>query len=230
MLDSASEVARPPTSGGPLRRKTRLKKFNLFIKRYFITGLLVITPLWGTYLILKALFLTLEGVLGDLLRAYFRYYVPGLGVVALILIILLAGLLTTNILGRKIFEIWESFLQRVPFIRGVYNLVKSIVDTLSLQGKEQFNRVVLIEFPRKGNYSIAFVTGVTMGEVQEITKEKLINVYVPTTPNPTSGYFLLVPESEIIPLSMSVEDGMKMIISGGLYTPPVSEGVKNNKK
>jgi uncharacterized membrane protein len=214
----------------PLRRKNRFKKFNLLLKRYFITGLLVITPLWGTYLILKALFLTLEGVLGDLLRTYFRYYVPGLGVIALILIILLAGLLTTNILGRKIFEVWESFLQHVPVIRSVYNLVKSIVDTISLQGKEQFNRVVLIEFPRKGHYSIAFVTGVTKGEVQEITKEKLINVYVPTTPNPTSGYFLLVPESEIIPLSMSVEDGMKMIISGGLYTPPVSEGVKNSKK
>jgi uncharacterized membrane protein len=213
-----------------LRRKNRFKKFNLLLKRYFITGLLVITPLWGTYLILKALFLTLEGVLGDFLRTYFRYYVPGLGVIALILIILLVGLLTTNILGRKIFEIWESLLQHVPVIRSVYNLVKSVVDTLSLQGKEQFNRVVLIEFPRKGHYSIAFVTGVTKGEIQEVTKERVINVYVPTTPNPTSGYFLLVPESEIIPLSMSVEDGMKMIISGGLYTPPVSEGVKNSKK
>lgn len=214
----------------PLRRKNRLKQFNSFIKRYFITGLLVITPLWGTYLILKALFLTLEGVLGDFLSDYFRYYMPGLGVVVLIVIIFLAGLLTTNFLGRKLLEIWELFLQRVPVISNVYKLVKSIVDTISLQGKEQFNRVVLIEFPRKGHYSFAFVTGITKGEVQEVTKEKVINVYVPTTPNPTSGYFLLVPESEIIPLSMSVEDAMKMIISGGLYTPSMPEGAKNSKK
>ena len=86
-------------------------------------------------------------------------------------------------------------------------------------GKESFRRVVLIEFPRKGQYSLAFVTGVTEGEVQQLTNEKMLNVYVPTTPNPTSGYLLFVPESEIIPVSMSVEDGMKMIISGGMYTP-----------
>ncbi len=211
-------------------RKSRLWKFNLLLKKYFITGLLVITPLWGTYLILKALFLTLDGVLGGLLRTYFPYYVPGLGVIVLILIILLAGVFATNFLGRKVFDLWESFLQHVPVIRNVYSLVKSIVDTLSIQGKDKFNRVVLIEFPRKGQYSIAFVTGVTKGEIQELTKEKVVNIYVPTTPNPTSGYFLLVPENEIIPLSMSVEDAMKMIISGGLYTPSESEGTKNNKK
>ena len=210
--------------------KRRGWKFNLLLKKYFITGLLVITPLWGTYLILKALFLTLDGVLGGLLKTHFRYYVPGLGVIVLILIILLAGLLTTNFLGRKVFDLWESFLQHVPVIRNVYSLVKSIVDTLSIQGKEKFNRVVLIEFPRKGQYSIAFVTGVTKGEIQELTKERVLNVYVPTTPNPTSGFFLLVPESEITPLSMSVEDGMKMIISGGLYTPSAPDEAKNNKK
>lgn len=211
-------------------RKSRIRDFNFLLKKYFITGLLVITPLWGTYLILKALFLTLDGVLGGFLRTYFPYYVPGLGVIVLVLIILLAGVLTTNFLGRKVFDLWESFLQRVPVIRNVYSLVKSVVDTLSLQGKEKFNRVVLIEFPRKGQYSIAFVTGVTKGEVQDLTHEKVINIYVPTTPNPTSGYFLFVPESEIIPLSMSVEDGMKMVISGGLYTPSESEGAKNSRK
>lgn len=213
-----------------MRRKSRYNKFNHHIRRYFITGLLVVTPLWGTYLILKALFLTLEGIVGDLLRTYFRYYVPGLGVVALILIILLAGVVATNFLGRKLFELWESFLQSVPVIRNIYSLVKSVVDTISLQGKEKFNRVVLIEFPRKGQYSIAFVTGVTRGEVQQLTKERVINVYVPTTPNPTSGYFLLVPESEIVPLSMSVEDGLKMVISGGLYTPPVPDEERGNHK
>ncbi len=202
-----------------MRRKDRPSKLSLLIKRYFITGLLVIIPLWGTYLILKALFLTLEGVVGGLLRTHFPYYVPGVGVLALILIVFFTGVFATNFLGRKLLELWEWFLKRVPVIRNVYNLVKSIVDTISLQGREQFNRVVLVEYPRKGCYSIAFVKG----EVQELTHAKVVNVYVPTTPNPTSGYFLLVPEAEIIPLEMSVEDGMKMVISGGFYTPAVPE-------
>lgn len=212
-----------------MRQKNRPSKLSLLLKRYFITGLLVVIPLWGTYLILKALFLTLEGVVGGLLRAHFPYYVPGVGVVVLILIVFFAGVLATNFLGRKLLELWEWCLRRVPVIRNVYNLVKSIVETISLQGREQFNRVVLVEYPRKGCYSIAFVTGITRGEVQDLTHEKVVNVYVPTTPNPTSGYLLLMPESEIIPLGMSVEDGMKMVISGGFYTPPLSEGAKEKK-
>lgn len=210
--------------------KAKPGKFGQLIKTYFIAGLLVITPLWGTYLILKALFLTLEGIVGGLLQSYFRYYVPGLGVVVLILIIFFAGVLATNFLGRKIFDLWEYILRSVPVIRNVYNLIKSIVDTISLQGREQFNRVVLVQYPRKGCYSIAFVTGITKGEVQELTAERVLNIYVPTTPNPTSGYFLLMPESEVIPLSMSVEDGMKMVISGGFYTPSVPEAANKSDK
>ena len=195
-------------------------------KRYFITGLLVIVPLGGTYLILRALFLTLEGVLGGLLKEYFRYYVPGLGVVALLLIIFLSGVLATNFLGRKILQIWESLLSRVPLIRNVYSLVKSIVETLSLQGqsREKFNRVVLVQFPQRGHYSIAFVTGLSMREVQTAIQQKMFNIYVPTTPNPTSGYLLMVPEEELVPLSMSVEEGMKLIISGGFCAPTDAEG------
>ena len=192
-------------------------------RRYFVAGLLVVTPLWGTYLILSALFTTLDGVLGGLLRRYAAFYIPGLGIVALILLLLGVGMAATNIFGHKLVAWWESLLTRVPVVKTIYLVIKSVMDTISIQNKEQFNRVVLIEFPRKGQYSIAFVTGVTKGEIQRITAERLINVYVPTTPNPTSGYFLFVPESEIIPLSMSVEDGMKMIISGGMYTPAGDE-------
>ncbi|MEO5656273.1 MAG: DUF502 domain-containing protein [Nitrospiria bacterium] len=188
-------------------------------KRYLVAGLLVVTPLWGTYLILKALFVSLDGLLGNLLRTYTTFYMPGLGIVVLVVLLLGVGMLATNIFGRKLLQVWENVLARVPVVKTVYQVIKSVVDTLSIQNRDQFNRVVLIEFPRKGHYSIAFVTGVTRGEVQQITTERLINVYVPTTPNPTSGYFLFVPENEIIPLSMSVEDGMKMIISGGMYTP-----------
>ncbi len=193
------------------------------IKRYFVTGLLVVTPLWGTYLILKALFSSLEGVLGNLLAAHTSFYIPGLGIAVLAVLLLVVGMLATNIFGRKIVALWESVLKQVPVVKTVYQVLKAVVDTFSIHNREQFSRVVLVEFPRKGQYSIAFVTGITKGEIQQITADRLVNVYVPTTPNPTSGYFLFVPEKEIIPLSMSVEDAMKMLVSGGMYTPSSGE-------
>lgn len=204
----------PPRDAGGIRNR---------IKRYFITGLLVVTPLWGTYLILKALFVSLESVLGNLLASHTPFYIPGLGIVVLAALLLLVGMLATNIFGRKLVAAWEGLLKQVPVVKTIYQVLKAVVDTFSIHNREQFSRVVLVEFPRKGQYSIAFVTGVTKGEIQEITPERLINVYVPTTPNPTSGYFLFVPEPDIIPLTMSVEDGMKMIISGGMYTPSSGE-------
>jgi uncharacterized membrane protein len=200
-----------------------VKQFKSSIRRYFITGLLVVTPIWGTYLILKTLFFAMEGVLGRILQRYAAFYIPGMGVGVLIILILFAGALATNIFGKKIVEFWHDLLQRVPLVRGVYSMLKAIVDTISLQSKSQFNKVVLIEYPRKGVYSLAFVTGVTKGEVQNITNERVINIYVPTTPNPTSGYFLLAPESDLIPLSMTVDEGMKMVISGGLFTPAIRD-------
>jgi uncharacterized membrane protein len=189
------------------------------LKRYFVAGLLVVTPLWGTYLILKALFLSLEGVLGNLLASYTKFYIPGLGIVVLAVLLLAVGMMATNIFGRKFVQAWENLLKRVPVVKTIYQVLKAVMDTLSIHNREQFSRVVLVEFPRKGQYSIAFVTGITKGEIQRITTQRLVNVYVPTTPNPTSGYFLFVPEPEIIPLSMSVEDAMKMLVSGGMYTP-----------
>lgn len=199
-----------------------------YLKRYFITGLLVITPIWGTYLVLSTLLRFLEGFLGGLLKGFGRFYVPGMGIAALFLLILLVGFFATNFIGRKVVSSWESLMVRVPFVRNIYSVFKHIVDTVSVQGKEQFRRVILVEFPRKGVYSIGFVTGVTRGEVQNLTEERVVNVFVPTTPNPTTGFLIFVPESALIPLSMSVEDGMKMLISGGLYTPSAAEVIKKS--
>lgn len=195
-------------------------------RRYFITGLFVVIPIGGTYLVLYTLLKFLEGFLGDFLKGYSRFYVPGMGIITLVFLILIVGFFTSNFIGKKIISIWEGLMVRVPLVKNIYLAFKHVVDTVSLQGKEQFSRVVLVEFPREGVYSLAFVTGITRGEVQDLTNEKMINVYVPTTPNPTSGYFLFMPESKIIPLSMSVEDAMKMVISGGLYTPSASEKLK----
>ncbi len=200
------------------------------LKRYFITGLLVVVPIWGTVLVLKALFVTLDGLLGDIPEKYVtQRYVPGFGILLLVAVILLAGLLATNIMGRRLVKRWEDLLQRVPLVRGIYATIKSMMDVLSFQdktqGKEKYSRVVMIEFPRKGQYALALVTGVTPGEVQDISADRVINVYVPTSPNPTSGYLLFVPESELIPVSMSVDEAMKMMFSGGMYTPPGPEAV-----
>jgi uncharacterized membrane protein len=200
------------------------------LKRYFITGLLVIVPIWGTILVLKTLFVTLDGILGDIPEKYLtQRYVPGVGILVLFLLIILAGLLATNIMGRRVVQLWEDLLQRVPLVRGIYTTIKAMMDVLAFQektgGTKKYSRVVMIEFPRKGQYALALVTGVTPGEVQDISPDRVINVYVPTSPNPTSGYLLFVPESELIPVSMSVDEAMKMMFSGGMYTPPVPEAV-----
>lgn len=198
-----------------------MKTVAAALKRYFLTGLLVITPIWGTVLILKTLFLTVDGILGDMLARFVTpgYYVPGLGILTLILVIFLTGIATANFIGGRIVKLWEEFLHRVPVVRGIYSTLKSVMDILSFKEREKYNKVVLIQFPKNGHYCFAFVTGMTLGQVQEVTTEPLLNVYVPTSPNPTSGYFLLVPEKEVVPLDISVEEAMKLIVSGGLYSP-----------
>jgi uncharacterized membrane protein len=193
------------------------------LKRYFLTGLLVIIPIWGTILILKALFVAVDGILGDLLvRLVPSHYVPGLGILALVVLIFAAGLFATNFMGRRIVKWWEGLLNRVPLVRGIYSTLKSVMDILSFSEQASYNRVVMIQFPKNGTYCIAFVTGVTKGEMQDLAQEPLVHVYVPTSPNPTSGYFLLVPEHEVTPVDMSVEEAMKLIVSGGLCSPPTS--------
>lgn len=203
------------------RRLSFMLKTSL--KRYFLTGLLVIIPLWGTVLILKTLFVAVDGILGDLLvRLVPSHYVPGLGILSLILLVLVTGLFATNFMGKQIVKWWEDWLNRVPLVRGIYSTLKSMMDILSFSDHPSYNRVVLIQFPKNGHYCFAFVTGATKGEMQDLAQEPLIHVYVPTSPNPTSGYFLLVPEHEVASIDMSVEEAMKLIVSGGLCSPSTS--------
>ena len=200
---------------------TQVTSFRAYLKRYFLTGLLVITPIWGTVLILKTLFVTVDSILGEAVSGIVppQYNVPGLGIAALVLLIFTTGLLAANFIGGQIVKWWEEWLNRVPVVRGIYSTLKSMTDILSFKEKDRFHRVVLIQFPKNGHYCFAFVTGVTRGEIQDISPDPLLNVYVPTSPNPTSGYFLLVPEKEVMPVDISVEEAMKLIVSGGLYSP-----------
>lgn len=196
-------------------------------KRYFLTGLLVITPIWGTILVLKTLFVTVDSILGNMLADIVTkdYYVPGLGILTLVILIFLAGMMATNFLGGRLYKRWEEFLDRVPIVRGIYATLKSMMDILSFKQREKYNKVVMIQFPKDSNYVLAFVTGETRDEVQELAPEPLVHVYVPTSPNPTSGYFLLVPEREVESVDMSVEEAMKLIVSGGLYSSGKTMGV-----
>lgn len=197
--------------------------FKTALKRYFLTGLLVVIPIWGTILILKTLFVTVDGILGDVLAQLVPdHYVPGLGIVTLILLIFIVGLFAANFIGRQIVRLWEEWLNRLPLVRGIYSTLKSMMDILSFSDRGSYYRVVLIQFPKNGHYCFAFVTGVTKGETTALGQDPLIHVYVPTSPNPTSGYFLLVPEREVTSVDISVEEAMKLIVSGGLYTPSTS--------
>ena len=197
------------------------------LRRYFLTGLLVITPIWGTILVLKTLFVTVDSIVGNVLADLViqEYYFPGLGILTLVLLIFLAGLLATNLIGRRMVTRWEEFLDRVPFVRGIYATLKSVMDILSFKQREKYDKVVMIQFPKNGHYCLAFVTGETRAEIQKLAPEPLVHVFVPTSPNPTSGYFLLVPEKEIMPVELGVEEAMKLIVSGGLYSPDKPAGI-----
>jgi uncharacterized membrane protein len=206
---------------GLCRKSVSMMKTAL--KRYFLTGLLVVTPIWGTVLILKTLFVTVDGILGDVLAQLVpAYYVPGLGIVTLIALIFSVGLFAANFIGRHIVKMWEDLLHRLPLVRGIYSTLKSMMDILSFSDRGSYHRVVLIQFPKNGHYCFAFVTGVTKGEDTTLGQDPLIHVYVPTSPNPTSGYFLLVPEREVTSVDITVEEAMKLIVSGGLYSPAAS--------
>lgn len=195
-----------------------MKKFRDFFKKYFITGLLVIIPIWATYYVLSGLLGIIDNMLGDLPGYLLGLRFPGLGIITLILVVLLVGILTANYIGKNIVQYGEAFMQRVPLVRGVYSTMKKIMDTFSM--KHSFHGVALVEYPRKGCYSVGFMTGEVRGESMGLDG-RFITVFVPTTPNPTAGFLLVLPEAEVKRLDMTVEQGMKFIVSIGLV--PLSE-------
>ncbi len=144
--------------------------------------------------------------------------IPGLGIVVVVFLVFLIGVLVKNYVGGRIVEFGERIVYQIPLVRPIYSAVKQLLVAIFSQTGEGFERVVLIEYPRKGIYALGFVTGVARGEVQQMTAQRVLNVFLPTTPNPTSGFYLLVPDTDIIPLKISVEDAFKLIISGGLVS------------
>ena len=149
------------------------------------------------------------------------YRIPFLGLVVTLLIVLIVGWLTTNFFGNKVFQIGELLIEKIPFVRRIYKGSKQVVSSIAEADTSTFRKVVLIEFPRRGLLAIGFVTGESRGEVQELTRENMLNVFVPTMPNPTSGFLIFSPLEELTEVSMTIEEGIKYVVSGGLVTPPV---------
>jgi uncharacterized membrane protein len=193
-------------------------------RRYFVRGLLALLPITLTVFILDWLVRFMEGGLNFLpgpLRPYnyLPFYFPGVGALTTILVVWLMGVFVTHVASVRFQALWDRLVHAIPFVSGIYKAVKQLVDAIFSQDKSSFRRVVLIEYPRKGIYSLGLVTGVSEGEIQDLTQERVINVFIPTTPNPTSGWYILVPEKDAVTLEMSVEEAFKLIISGGMVVP-----------
>lgn len=194
------------------------------MRKYFITGLLILVPLAITLWVLHAIISTLDQSL-LLLPVEWRpeklvgFQVLGIGTVLTLLTIFVTGLLAQNFIGKYVVRLWEALLQRIPIVNSIYSSVKQVSDTLFSSSGNAFRKAVLIEYPRQGCWSIGFLTGVPGGDVVNHLKGDFVSVYVPTTPNPTSGFFLMVPKSEAIELDMSVDAALKYIVSMGVVAP-----------
>ena len=187
--------------------------------RHFLTGLAVIVPVWGTFLILKTLFTTLDGALGDLLGPGVRSSIPGLGVLALLLVIFATGALASNLLGARLWKSSEAALLRIPLVRSIYTTFKSVTDIFSFMDRQRENRIVLLPFPRQGLYAIGLQMGEAPDSLQLAPDGRLSLIFVPTAPHPFTGYLALVLTHELIPLRMGFHEAMKMEFSAGLYIP-----------
>lgn len=197
------------------------------IRQVFLRGLLTLLPIIATIYLLYSLFRFLDRFLGAYISMLIGRTIPGIGIVAGFVIIFIMGSVVPNVIGQRLVHFAEKMIRKIPIVPRVYFGLKQIVEAFSLQGKHVFNRVVLIEYPRKGTYVVGFLTGECKGEVQDKTAARLMNVFVPTTPNPTSGMLILVPDKEVIYLDMTVEEGLKLIVSAGVVVPEIP---KENKK
>lgn len=197
------------------------------LRNYFFTGLLVLLPLVITLKLLFWGFEKVDSILGNLIFYNLHKYlgldvkITGLGLAALLLIITLTGIFARNYLGRKLIELGENLLKRIPILNSIYSITKQITEGVALSQSEKgaFRKMVMVEYPRKGIFSPGFLTGASFAEAEEKTGVKCLSVFIPTPPNPTTGFLILVPEDQVTILDMSVEDGFKLFISVGVITP-----------
>lgn len=212
------------------------KKEGIFnrIKSYFLTGIIVTAPVAITVYMSYCLLIWINETTSGLIPKQWTigdfapYAIPGFGLVLLLVVLTFVGMFTTGYVGGFFVRLWEKIIRRMPIVSSIYSLFKQIFETFLSQKKRSFREVVMIEYPRKGIWTLAFVSqDQTGGEIEEKSKTKTMSVFVPTTPNPTSGFLLFIPKSDVIKLNMSVEDGIKYVISCGIVSP---EKFKKDKK
>lgn len=196
----------------------------IILRRYFIAGLLLWLPVVATVFIIKFLVDLIDRSLSLLPVAYrpdviLGFHIPGIGVIFTLVCILVTGLLVTNFLGDHLVNFWEKMVNRIPLVRSIYNAVKQVVHTLFNQSGESFRKVLLVEYPRVGMWTIAFQTAGGVAQIEKEVGEELITVFVPTTPIPTSGYIVLVPRHAVKELDISVDEALRMVISLGVVSP-----------
>jgi uncharacterized membrane protein len=194
------------------------------IRSYFLAGLLIILPLGITLFLITAVLKVVDRLLVVIPakyhpHTYLPFKIPGLGLILALILVMLTGILVKNYIGRRIVDFGEYVLSTIPLVRPVYGAAKQLIQSMFGETHEAFKQVVLVEYPRKGVFALAFVTGRASGQLKEKTGGTMINVFLPTTPNPTSGFYLIVAEEETIPLSITVEDAFKLLISGGTVEP-----------
>ncbi|MDH3532776.1 MAG: DUF502 domain-containing protein [Gammaproteobacteria bacterium] len=194
------------------------------LRRYLVAGVLVWLPLGVTFLLLRFLVNLMDNSLKLLPEAYrpeiwLGVAIPGLGVILTVIVLLVTGLLAANIVGRSIVGGWESLLERIPVVRSVYSAAKNFAEIVFSDSGKAFKKVFLVEYPRQGIYTLTFQTATEIGEIQSRTGEDVVCCFVPTTPNPTSGFIIIVPKREVIELDMEVDEAIKLIMSLGVVVP-----------
>jgi uncharacterized membrane protein len=190
-------------------------------KRYLLAGLLLWTPIAITIWVITWVFDALDNVLPVALRSevLFGVHVPGFGVLVVVLFILITGFLAANLIGQKLVEVWEGVMRRIPLVRSIYSSVKQVSDTILSPNGQAFRQAVLVQYPRHGSWTIGFLTGAPSAEVATHLPADCVSIYVPTTPNPTSGFFLMMPRAEVIELSIGVDAALKYVVSMGTVPP-----------
>ena len=201
------------------------------LKRFFITGLLIWVPLGITYWVLSTIVKTLDGIIPPHMspQALFGLEIPGFGLLAVVLVVLVTGAFGANLLGRRLVDLWEGLLARIPLVRSIYSSVKQVSDTILAPNGQAFRQAVLVQYPRQGVWTIAFVTGKPGHEIENKLPADCVSIYVPTTPNPTSGFFLMLPRAEVIPLSIGVDAALKYVVSMGTVPPSAQSKPKADK-
>ena len=193
------------------------------LRNYFISGLLFWIPLSLSVIVIKFFLELIDSFIPQkyLPESIFNLdtTIPGSGIILVLLVILITGVMVTNILGRKVVALWERVLNKIPGFRNIYNVLKKVSDTVFNTSTESFRKAFLIQYPSKGIWVIAFQSGNYRGEADSIIGEEIMNLFVPTTPNPTSGFFILIAKKDAFELDMSVEEAFKLVISAGVVTP-----------